>query len=329
MTIIDNCAWEFDGWNDRLATSGLSAFNLTVASKHEDFHGAVANIERTRALVARHADHVAFVLEPDDLARHQRDGRVGIVLHFQNARPLGDDPERLDTFRALGVRIVQLTYNERNFVGDGCLEPGNAGLSRFGRRLVREMNRRGLTIDLTHVGERSSLEAIDLSARPCVFTHANPRARADNPRNISDAQIRACAERGGVIGVCGWGPISWTGSAEPPGLDDIADHLDHIAELVGPDHVAVATDAPVTDNLAEITAHFGDINRAYPEVTEAFVTAFGNTLEHRYPLPLGSLPQLARHLAARGWSDSDVEKAMGANMVRIWRETWTPQGADA
>lgn len=326
LIMIDTCAWEFDGYNEALHESRLTAFQLTVASASEDTEAALKQVEAVHALVAADAKRLLLVRSSDDIERAAYTGRVGIILHFQNARPIGNDLNRLATFYKLGLRVVQLTYNERNFVGDGCLEPADAGLSRFGRRLVKALNDLGILIDLSHVGRRSSLEALELSDEPCVFSHSNPRSLADNPRNVSDDQIKACAERGGVIGICGWGPISWTGASSPPSLATVADHLTYVADLVGPEHTAIATDAPISGNVDRILAHFGDINSAYPEVTGPFVGAFGNDLNHRYPLPIRRLPQLVHLLHQRGWDEIAVRGTLGENMLRLYRKVWKFHG---
>jgi membrane dipeptidase len=319
---IDNCTWEFDGLSEDLVASGLTAFQLTVASKSEDAAETIKEIERVHAVIAHDPEKLMLIESVADLRAAAASGRTGVILHFQNARPLGDDLRKVGTFRRLGVRVIQITYNERNYVGDGCLEPTNGGLSTFGRALIGELNRQHILIDLTHVGERSSLEAADLSADPCVFSHSNPKRRADNPRNITDEQMRACAERGGVIGVCGWGPISWDGGPRPPDLSTIADHLDYVADLVGPEHVGIATDAPASGKMDRILAHFKEINEAYPNVTGAFVEAFGSDIKHRYPLPLRSIPALAVTLQERGWPTGHIDGALGENMARVYEQVW-------
>jgi membrane dipeptidase len=320
--MIDTCAWEFDGFNDHLRESCLTAFHLTVASAKEDSEAALRQMEEARTIVARDPEKLMVVENASDIELAAASGRVGIIFHFQNARPISDDLQRLATFHKLGLRVLQLTYNERNFVGDGCLESSDAGLSRFGQSVIAALNDLGVLIDLSHVGRRSSLEAIDASAVPCTFSHSNPKRRANNPRNIDDEQIKACAARGGVIGICGWGPISWTGSGTPPDLNTIADHLDYVANMVGPEHTAIATDAPISGNMNRILAHFHEINTAYGDVTGPFLSAFGNDLKYRFPLPIRRLPELAEVLRNRGWSESDVQGAMGENMMRLYRHAW-------
>lgn len=321
-TVVDGCSWTFDGWTEKLAQSGATVLNLTLADAADGFEDAVRKIERVRSLIARDPDRFLLARTVRDIRRAKAEGKVALVLNFQNGRPIEDRLQHLEIFHEIGLRNMQLTYNERNFIGDGCLEPANSGLSAFGRRVVKEMNRLGMVIDLTHVGERTTLEAMDLSERPCVFSHSNPRRRADSPRNISDDQMRRCAERGGVIGVCGWGPICWTGGDEPPGIEQFVGHIAYIADLVGIDHVGVATDSTSSMRMAHIVEHATEVNAAYPTVTGRFVERFGTGLETRYPVSITHLPQVTARLLAGGLSESEVAGVMGGNFLRVWEQVW-------
>ncbi len=319
---IDNCAWEFDGYNDKLEESGLTVVQLTVASATEDAAAASQQIQAAKAIVAADPDRLCIVGTVEEIRAAHLAGRVGLLFHFQNSLPIGRDLSLVGSFHDQGVRIVQVTYNESNDAGCGCLVDIDTGLTSFGRELISELNRNGILVDLTHAGERTSMEAIEASAAPVTFSHSNPRAIADNPRNISDEQIKACAATGGVIGVCGWGPISWTGTDQPPSVETIADHVSYIADLVGPQHIGIATDAPISHNMANILAHFKEINTAYGSVTGAFVDKFGPDIKHRYPMPITSIPKLAAALRLRGWQEDDVAGVLGGNMLNLYSRVW-------
>lgn len=322
MALVDGCSWTFDGYTDKLERSRVSALNLTVASATEGFAAAVARIQDVLVAIDRDPARLRLARSVDDIDAAGAHGQTAIVLNFQNAQPVERDLGHLHLFRALGVRNVQLTYNERNFVGDGCLEPSDAGLSRFGRQVVSTMNELGMVVDLSHAGRRTSLEALRASAAPCVFSHANPAARAPSPRNLTDEQIRACAHGGGVIGACAWGPILWTGGDDPPGLDDLLDHVEYLAEVAGIDHVGIGTDSTSSMRDDHIAAHAREVNAAYPEVTDGFVARFGGTPTHRYPVPVHDLPKVADGLTTRGWSRDDTAKVVGGNFLRVWRQVW-------
>lgn len=320
--VVDGCSWTFDGWTDKVAQSGVAALNLTVVGAGTDFYDAIRSIEQVLQVVHDDPERLCLARTVADILRMKARGGVAVVLNFQNGQPLETSLHHLHFFWEIGVRNIQLTYNERNCIGDGCLEPANAGLSTFGRRLVGEMNRLGIVVDLAHVGERTSLEAIDASAQPCVFSHSNPRRLAESPRNITDEQIKACTRRGGVVGVCGWGPVLWTRGDKPPGLDDFVADIEYLADLAGVDHVAVATDSTTSMRTDHILQHAAEINAAYPRVTGEFVARFGNGLEHRYPVSVASLPQVTQRLQDKGWKAEDVTKIMGGNFLRVWQAVW-------
>ena len=147
----------------------------------------------------------------EDLDAAKAAGEVGLIFGWQNTRPIADKLDRLHFFHCLGLRIAQLTYNYRNMLGDGCLEPEGAGLTTFGRDCVRAMNELGIAIDLSHVGERTSLQTIEASEKPVLATHANAKAIADLARNKSDELGRVLAEAGGIIGASIYGPMCWDG----------------------------------------------------------------------------------------------------------------------
>ena len=322
MVQVDGCSWTFDGYTDKLAASKITALNLTVAGASEEFTGALERIQGVLQRIDEDPKRLRLARTTDDVLAAGAQGAVAVVLNFQNGQPLGQELGRLNLFRALGLRNIQLTYNERNAIGDGCLEPSGAGLSRFGRQVVRAMNGLGMLIDLSHTGRRTSMEAIELSEQPCVFSHANPKALADNPRNLDDDQIRACADKGGVIGACAWGPILWTGREEPPGLAELLDHIDYLAELAGVDHVGVGTDSTSSIRDQHIFEHAREVNAAYPEVTDGFVARFGGTPLHRYPVPIHEFSSVARGLSGRGWAPGDVAKVVGGNFMRVWKQVW-------
>ncbi|MBI3292041.1 MAG: membrane dipeptidase [Elusimicrobia bacterium] len=320
--IIDACANYLDEWTDNIARSGVTAFNLTLAGGSTGFAAAGRNIGEALQAIARTPDRFVQATTVSEIERAKAEGKVAFVFHFQNGEPLERDVGHLILFRELGVRIIELTYNERNFIGDGCTEVSNAGLSHFGRQVVKMMNELGMLVDLSHVGERTSLEALTLSSKPCIFSHSNPRRRVDNPRNITDEQIKLCAEGGGVIGACSWGPISWTGGDRPPGIQDLVENIECIANLAGVDHVGVASDTDLTVRIDEVESRGAAYNAAYPGVMGKFVEKFGHSLETRHPVAVREFPAVTARLLDRGWNAGDVAKVMGGNLCRVYRQVW-------
>jgi len=305
---------------ERLLAAGVTAINTTTPWPDDDLETAAWRIEEYYALVRREPG-LAIVARAEDILRIKREGRAGIILACQNARPIGSRLERVETLWRLGVRTIQLTYNTRNFVGDGVFEDTDAGLSKFGRQVVREMNRVGILVDLSHVGQRTSLEAIEVSEKPCVFTHSNPHALVPVPRNITDEQIKAVAAKGGVVGCSSFPALVWRGET-PPTLDEFVACIDYVVNLVGPDHVAIGTDSEASKGAypPELRA---SLRRAYSGTTGTFHQRFPQGL----PLVgleegLGDWPNITRCLLERGYRPDDVRKIIGGNFFRVMSEVW-------
>lgn len=321
LVVIDMCTFFFRGYTAEIAASGATALNLTVADPSADFSGVVETMERHARQIESDPAHLILVRRAEDIIAAKQTGRVGLIFGLQNAALIGRDLGRVQTLKHLGLRVLQLTYNERNLFGDGCLETHDGGLSHLGRALIQEMNRLGIVLDLSHAGHRTSLEAIEASERPSIISHANPGRLIPNPRNLSDDQAKAVAASGGVVGVCGWGPICWRGGEAPPGVTDFVDYIEYYVELVGINHVGIGTDSPA-GGLSIAAAHAAEINALYPQVTRRFVDRFGEDLETRYAVPVWALPRITEELARRGYAAGDIAKVMGGNFLRVLQEVW-------
>jgi membrane dipeptidase len=236
-------------------------------------------------------------------------GDTAVVLHFQGTEPLRAGVELVGAFARLGVRVIQPTYNYRSAAGDGCCEPENAGLSRFGKALVKAMNQHRIAVDIAHVGVRTSLEAIECSTRPVIASHANARAVCDHPRNLPDHVIKAVAASGGVIGLCAFPSFV---SAEPqPALDQLIDHAVHIAELVGAKHVGLGLD--FADEGEEEYDFYGYDPEYYPR--PPWVWPRGIEWLHQSR-------DISPALQARGFSADEAAGVMGSNFLRVLNTIW-------
>ena len=249
-------------------------------------------------------------------------GKLGLIFHFQGADPIENDLNLVEAYRALGVRMVQLTYNIRNRVGDGCEEASDAGLSRFGHDLVGRLNENRIIVDGSHTGARTTLEAIDASTRPFVFSHANAHAVHACSRNITNAQIKAAAATGGVIGINGF--PAFVGASPRPGMDDFLRHLDHVVELVGIDHAALGID--YYEGMEQV-ASAEDAQKMYREqlAMRRWRAEVYPPPPHHYPAGMETprtLPNLTAGLLAHGYSAAEVRKVLGENWLRVMRAVW-------
>jgi membrane dipeptidase len=297
---------ELDSW----AAGGVGCCVVTVAAQHSA-RETIGLIGRWYEEIERR-DDLVLAQRSDDVREAAATGKLAVILQFQNSRPLEFDLNLLAIYWRLGVRAIQLAYNQRNAVGDGCEEPGDAGLSGYGQAVVREMNRLGIIVDLSHTGRQTTLDALTRSTRPCIFSHSNARAIHDHPRNIDDEQIRALAANGGIIGVNG---IPAFVTADPsPTIDHVVAHISHIVQLVGPDHVCIGTDYGSDPTPAEYQTlvRNGVWDPAnYPPPPWRYPEGFANATE---------FPNLADRLAGEGYDDATVDKIMGGNFLRVFAE---------
>ena len=297
-----------------LVQGGLTAINATVAV-HENFQETVEKIERWNEMFEAHGSLIMPVRTTDDIRAAKSAGKVGIIFGFQDTAPIEHDSRLLSTFKALGVRVIQLTYMERNYVGDGCLERTDVGLSRFGLEVIEEMNRLGLLIDLSHVGYQTTMEAIEASSQPVAFTHANPRALCDHPRNKTDEQLLALVKKGGLVGANIFPPFLAAGSKST--LEDFVDVIDYLVKVVGIDHVSIGTD--FTEGRPESFFDWLLIGKSRK----------GPIAKVDFPIvnPEGirssaEFPNVTRAILKRRYSESDAKKIMGENLMRLFETVW-------
>jgi membrane dipeptidase len=249
-------------------------------------------------------------------------GRVAIVYNFQDTTPLEADAGRVSTFKALGLRVLQLTYNKRNLAGDGCLERANAGLSDFGRQVIAEIERNRLLLDLSHSGQRTTAEGIAEAKRPPAITHTGCRDLVDLPRNQYDRELRALADKGGVAGIY---LMPFLRAKGQPGREDLIRHIEHAVKVCGEDHVGIGTDNPLTGYTIDDAARkaqrefFEDRSKrgiaAPGEAADVFNLVEGYNEAPRYS-------RLADDLSARGWKAGRIDKLLGGNFVRLFGEVW-------
>jgi membrane dipeptidase len=313
---------------DAIRASGLTAVVLTLSPSGR-FWMDDAAFEKTKAafdtwerIVSRHPDHLTLIRTVGDLERARRERTLGLIHTFQGAEPLGEDIERIPMFRERGLRVLQLTHNRRNLVGDGCMEPGNAGLSNFGHEVVKRLNAERIVVDLAHGSPRTMAEGIAASRAPMLISHTGCRALADLPRNTDDATLRAMADKGGVAGIIFW-PYLRTDTQ--PMAKDVIRHIEHAVQVCGEDHVGIGTDTGVAP-IAR-TPEFERGNREWVAgAVEDGVFARGRPADLYTFIPdlntADRFDRLAVLLSKRGHSDARIAKILGGNFARVMREVW-------
>jgi membrane dipeptidase len=327
--LVDGLIVRSDGWTDGLAASGLSAMHVTAGDFLSDFAQVCTDIGGWHRIIREESDQLYLIDGVEDLDRVGVDPRVGVIFGLQNAAPAEQSLDRVDALRALGIRVIQLTYNEGNLVGDGCLEERNAPLTRNGRELVERCNELGILVDLSHVGRASLMSAVEVSKRPVAITHANRNASAPSPRNKDDEALRAVAATGGVVGVTPFGPLIWDGVTTPTPATFVA-QIHEMLELLGEDSVAIGTDYPVVKDASTLGDLTGRTLERFPGFVGAYAARFGNDIGSRYVEGLrgietwSTFPEL---LSDSGLSDAVIAKVCGENWLRLYREVWTTTGA--
>lgn len=322
-TIIDGTALDYtleSPYTDALLEAGVAAAIVTVFIGVERGKGdhttlALRGIDRAVRQAQRPDGNIQLVLDVDDIAKARAAGKLGVILAFQNATPLGDDASLVQSFWSMGVRCIQLTYNLRNLFADGCIETSPGGVSFAGREVLAAMQQTGILVDLSHVADPSVDETIAIAEKPVAFTHCNARALCNNVRNKTNDQILRLTTKGGVIGLNAF-PAFVRDDGKRPWLSDLLDHADHISGLAGTNALGLGLD------FIEAWTDVEKKNlRAHP-------TAFGT--QYEFPVGLAGvreLPNVTRGLVARGYDDTAVRGILGENYIQLFRRTWRPTRA--
>jgi len=293
--------------------AGLTAVNCTTCV-WEDLPTTIRAMGRWKRWFGEHGDILRQVFTTADIQAAKREGKVGIVLGWQNATGFGDDLATVGLYKDLGLGIVQLTYNTATTVGSGCYEKRDSGLTDFGHDLVAEMNRVRIAVDLSHVGPKTSEEAIRHSRLPCTYSHCCPAGLKAHPRNKTDEQLRFIVEKGGFVGVTMFPPFLKRGPAST--VDDVVETIEYVIGLCGEERVGIGTD---------FTEGYGDEFFRYITHDKGHgrkLTDFGEMVLPEGLRRIEEWPNLADAMARRGWKDGRIERVLGANWVGFLKEVW-------
>ncbi|NHH99880.1 MULTISPECIES: dipeptidase [Oceanimonas] len=326
MIVIDGL--QYSNWSreifEQLREGGVTMVHATIVY-HEQIRETLMRIAEWNRQFEQHGDLIMPVRGADDIRRAKAEGKVGIMFGAQNCSPIEDDIGMVEVMRNLNLMIMQLTYNNQSLLACGCYEAEDSGVTRFGRQVIREMNRVGMVVDMSHSAERSTLEAIEISERPIVISHANPLSFHAAKRNKSDTVLKALAESGGLLGFSAY-PFHLKNGPDCT-LEDYCDMIARTADLMGVERLGIGTDLCQNQPLSVLewmrngrwskTMDYGE----------------GSKSNADWPRPLSwfrdsrDFPNLTQGLLARGFGKEDVAKIMGLNWLNFLDEALQPQAA--
>jgi membrane dipeptidase len=295
--------------------SGISGFHHA-----EGFGGPEAKAQALQYLagwhgfIARNSHILTLVDRVGDLDRAKKDGKCAVIMGIQNADQF-ESIEDVALFRRLGLRCAQLTYNMQNMLGSGSTERVDGGVSDYGAAIIGEMERTGILVDVSHCGDKTTLDAIDVAKGPIAITHGNARALNNHPRNKTDAAIRALAAKGGVMGITG--VRMFIRATDPTNVGHLVDHIEHVAKLVGMDHVGIGSDADLNGYEDMVPEEYAALKAAYKDSY-----AFRDKIDidgFDHPRKIFDLTE---ELIRRNFTNDNIQAVLGGNFRRLLAQSW-------
>lgn len=324
LIVIDGL--QYSNWNraifQQLKEGGVTMVHVTVVY-HEQIRETLLRIGEWNRQFELHHDLIMPVRSTADIRLAKQLGKVGIMFGAQNCSPIEDDIGMVEIMRELNLMIMQLTYNNQSLLACGCYEAEDSGVTRFGKQVIKEMNRVGMVVDMSHSAERSTLEAIEISERPIVISHANPNSFHQAKRNKSDTVLKALGESGGLLGFSLY-PFHLKNGPDCS-LDDFCDMVADTADLMGIDHIGIGTDLCQEQPLSVL--EWMRNGRWSKEMDYGE----GSKANADWPRPLSwfrdsrDFPNITKGLQNRGFRTEDIAKVMGMNWLNLLDEGLKPQ----
>jgi microsomal dipeptidase-like Zn-dependent dipeptidase len=322
MLMIDGL--QYVNWNRELfeeaQKSGVHTIHVTIAY-WENIRETLENIGTWNRHFINHVDLIMPVRKAADILEAKRLGKVGIIFGFQNCSPIEDDVKMVEILHQLGVRIMQLSYNNQSFLATGCYEEQDGGITRFGRQVIKEMNRVGMVIDMSHSAEKSTLEAIEISERPIAITHANPTFFHKALRNKSETVIRAIGESKGMLGFSMY-PFHLKNGSDCT-LEEFCQMIGETADMIGIDRIGIGSDLCL--NWDYTVLEWMRSGRWTTSVDHGEGSAEKPSWPEQPSWFVGSkdLHTIAKGLANQGFSDDDIAKVMGENWLSFFEKSFS------
>ncbi len=254
----------------------------------------------------------------EDFERARREGRIALVPVLEGATPIENELDRIDILYGLGVRQMGVTYSEANMLGSGIREAVDRGLSAFGRQAIERMNKVGMVLDVSHCGPVTARESIECSAKPIILSHTGARALWDSKRLFPDDVLKACAERGGVVGVEAAPHTTMTYNHPLHSMESVFEHFEYIKNLVGIDHVTFGVDSVYGDHVGVHHHYAARLATKTVQGTSFTEVPYVKGMEN----PTEASKNILRYLVREGYSDEDIAKVLGGNVIRVLGENW-------
>ncbi len=322
MLIIDGL--QYSNWSrkifEQMREGGLDCVHVTIAY-HETCVETLRNIGEWNRLFERHGDLIVKAGCAEAVLDAKKSNRTAVVFGFQNCSPVEDDYQLVEIFHALGVRFMQLSYNNQSLLATGCYEQNDSGITRFGRQVIREMNRVGMVIDMSHSAERSTLEAIEVSDRPIAITHANPSSFEPALRNKSDTVLKALGQSGGMLGFSLY-PFHLKRGSDCT-LQEFCNMVADTASLIGIDHIGIGSDLCQEQPDSVVTwMRNGRWSKA-TDYGEGTASNAGWPAQPEWFRNATHFSSIIKGLEQTGFASEDIEKVMGLNWLRFFRKSFT------
>ncbi len=301
----------FRAWN----RGGITAVSCTCGL-WENFRDSIKNVIQWKKWFEEYEDLIIPVHTVKDIYKAKKEKKTGVILSWQNTSGIEDQINYLMVFEQLGIKIMQLTYNTQNYSGAGYTEINDSGITGFGKKVLEEMSRVGVAVDLSHVGHNTTMDSIKYSPKPPCFSHVLPASQNASGRNKTDQEIKAIREKGGIVAASCFGPNMKKGNDST--IDDYVDVLDYYIDLVGVDHVGIGSDASEGYARPSSFLEWCNMDKGYAYQ----MTAWGSK---KVVKPLGKLEEreeLAVAMARKGWSEEKIKKVLGLNWIKYFNTVW-------
>lgn len=327
--VIDGCAFTeeglgFVGVTDQVLRSDVDAFFLTIPSENDGYTACTKAIGGIYNLLDDSKKGIKIARTVDDIYAAKEKGFKSIVLTFQNPNPIENSLDQLRVFYELGVRVIQITYNNAGFTGCGCSESVDIGLTDFGKKFLTRMNELGILPDVSHCGPKTTMDVIKYSKTPVAITHAGAYSITPSVRTKTDEMLYALKKNGGVIGISPWGPLCWKKEKGcRPDVKDFVDHIDYVRDLIGMDYVSFGCDNTLDGSLDEV----GTVEQAtlFSKVVGEYNAAVGTKADERHAKGFSGcweLENVRNEMRVRGYNEEDIAKFSGGNLLRVIQANW-------